>query len=419
MMKCMKGLGLLLAGVVAFTGCDREDPTSIGGVLIPDESVRTFEVILDADDFLVMDTAFSTFPPAQSNFIVLANSYEGVLSANELMRFRVSPIIGVPDSAGVIQVDSLPKLISGRLVVKFDTVASDRTGPVVLHLYRAGEMWDSTDVSWQNRTAGTPWVTPGGTRGALLDTATFATADSVVFDVDTATLAAWRDSTTQVPGVLLTAESPDVRLRGLTPTLFVNMQTSIGDTVVTVPVPPFVKRTIQDPVPPPSSSDPHVGGVPSWRTILQLDPDFENLEVPCPFSATCTVRLRDASIARAELLLQPVVSPPGFAPELPLTVLVYTLLPTPELPLVRSPLATGQGFTTISNGNFRTPGAPIAPIQITSYIRSVVTPADTTAFRTRYLTLMQGGTTTVGYGTFSAGPQLRLRLSVSQEIQLP
>lgn len=418
-MKGMKRLGLLLAGIVAFTACDREDPTGIGGVLIPDESVRTFEVILDASDFLVMDTAFSAFPPAQSNFITVANSFDGVLNANALARYRVTPIIGVPDSAGVIQIDSLPKLVSGRLLVKFDTVASARTGPVMLHLYRTGEAWDSTAVSWENRAAGTPWTTPGGTRGILLDTATFTTGDSVVFDVDTLTLRAWRDSTTQSPGVIITAESPNVRLRAATPELIVNMQTSIGDTIVTVPVPPFVTRVLFDPPVPAVSGDAHVGGVPSWRTILQLDPDFEDMEVTCPFSPTCRVRLGDASIARAELLLQPVLSPPGFAPELPLTVLVYSLLPTPELPLVRSPLATGQGFATISNGSFRTPGAAPAPIQITSYIRSLVTPADTTAFTTRYLTLLQGGTTTFGYGTFAAGPQLRLRLSVSQEIQLP
>jgi hypothetical protein len=418
-MKGRKRLGLLLAGIVALTGCDREDPTGIGGALIPDESVRTFEVILDANEFLVMDTAFSAFPPAQSNFVTIANSFDGALNANALARFRVTPIIGVPDSAGVIQIDSLPKLVRGRLYLKLDTVASARTGPVLLHLYRTGEAWDSTAVSWQNRTAGTPWATPGGTRGTLLDTVTLTTGDSVVFDVDTATLALWRDSTTQSPGVLITAESPNVRLRAATPTLAVDMRTSIGDTIVTVPVPPFVTRVLFDPPVPAVSGDPRVGGVPSWRTILQLDPDFEDIEVPCPFSPTCRVRLRDASIARAELLLQPAVSPPGFAPELPLTVLVYSLLPTPELPLVRSPLATGQGFATISNGNFRTPGAPVAPIQITSYIRSIVTPADTTAFRTRYLTLLQGGTTTFGYGTFAAGPQLRLRLSVSQEIQLP
>ena len=419
MRKSMKHLTLLLAGVIALGACDREDPTEIGGVLIPDESVRTFEVILDASDFLVMDTAFSAFPPAQSNFITIANTFDGALNANVLERFRVTPIIGVPDSAGVIQIDSLPKLVSGRLIVKFDTIASARTGPVLLHLYRAGEAWDSTAVSWQNRAAGTPWATAGGTRGVLLDTATFADGDSAVFDVDTATLRLWRDSTTQATGVLLTAESPNVRLRAATPFLFVDMRTSIGDTIVTIPVPPFVTRVIYDPPVPAVSGDPRVGGVPSWRTILQLDPDFEDMEVPCPFSPTCRVRLRDASIARAELLLQPALSPPGFAPELPLTVLVYTLLPTPELPLVRSPLATGQGFATISNGSFRTAGAPPAPIVITSYVRSLVTPADTTAFTTRYLTLLQGGTATFGYGTFSGSPQLRLRLSVSQEIQLP
>ena len=418
MMRRLKHVALLVAGLAAFTACDRETPTEIGGVLVPNESVRTFEVILDAADFLVMDTAFSAFPPSGAQFLTIANTFEGALNAHALMRFRVTPIIGVPDSAGVIRVDSMPTLVSGRIVLKFDSLATARSGPVLLHLYRAGETWDSTSVTWQNRSAGTPWATPGGTRGALLDTATLDVADSVVFDVDTATLRLWRDSTTQAPGVLLTAESQDVRLRAPIPLLVMEMRTSLGDTLVTVPTLPFVSRVIFDPPVPAVSSDPRVGGVPSWRTILQLAPDFEDQEVACPFSPTCRIRLSDASIARAELLLQPQASPPGFAPELPLTILIYSLLPTPALPLVRSPLALGQGFTTVSNASFRTPGAPI-PIAITSYIRSLATPVDTTAFTTRYLTLLQGGTPTFGYGTFSGSPKLRLRLSVSQEIQLP
>jgi hypothetical protein len=398
--------------------CDREDPTTIGAPLVENGAVRTFEIILDPSQYLVRDTAFSSFAAQPTDIMLLANTFEGVLSSNVLARYRVDPIIAITDTAGVIKVDSTPKLLRGRIIMKFDTVGSSRAGPVLLRLYRAAELWDTT-ATWRSRLPNVLWTTPGGTRGALIDTATYATGDSVVFRVDTLTLKQWRDSSATSPGVIVTVETPNTRLRATRPGLRVDYDPSFADTTVVVTTQPFSAKFISDPVVPPVSSDPRVGGSPSsFRSVIELRPDIANLVIPCPFTPTCRVRLKDASIAGAALLLQPVPTQPGFTPELPVTVLAYTLLPTPQLPLIRSPLGAGAGFQTFAPSSFRA-DQPETPLEITGFVRDFVAPIDTTTFNSRYLALLQGGTVTFGYASFRGQPRLRLRLSVAQEIQLP
>ncbi len=412
---------LSVVTLVALPACDREDPTAIGGPLVESGVVRTFEITLDASQFLVRDTSFAAFePPATIPFLILANAYEGALNANALARYRVDPFLGVVDAAGALKVDSAPKLQRGRIVLKLDTVASAYTAPVRLNLYEAGQAWDTATVTWTLASASTPWTTPGGTRGALLDSATFTGGDSVTFRVDTLTLARWRNPLVVNNGVLITVETPGTRLRLPKPILKIDYRSTLADTVVTQLLLPFAARFISDPPTPFAAADPRVGGAPlAYRAVLEVRPDLANVLVPCPFTTSCTVRLKDATIARADLLLEPVASPLGFAPELPVTILAYTLLPTPQLPLVRSPLGQPAGFQTVAPSSFRGTGAPVAALTLTTFVRELVSPIDTTTFNSRYIALLQGGTSTFGYATFRGQPRLRLRLSVAREIQLP
>lgn len=423
-MKAVARFALLAALTALIPACAKEDPTEIGASLVENGAVRTFEVTLDGSQYLVRDTAFAAFPPPLSSFFILANTFEGELNAHILAKFKVDPFYGVAGSGGTIIVDSVPRLQRGVVVLKFDTIASARNGPVLLRLYRAAETWDTAAVTWTvrqlNGTTPVLWFKPGGTRGALLDTATWSGGDSVVFRVDTATLKLWRDSAATSPGILITDEQSNSRLRTTMPVLRVYEKTTIGDSVVSVSATPFASRFISDPVPPFASTDPRVGGAPkAYRSVLQVRSDLNNISIPCPFTPTCHVRLGDATIASADILLQPVASPAGFVPELPLTVLAYTLAPTAQVPLVRSPLGVAAGFTTIAPGNFRNTGVAPAALNVTTFVRDIVAPIDTLTFQSRYLTLLPGGTATFGYGTFAAQPKLRLRLSVAQEIQLP
>ncbi|MEO5511674.1 MAG: hypothetical protein ABIS27_13665 [Longimicrobiales bacterium] len=418
----MKRFMFALLGVFAVAACDREDPTTIGAPLVENGAVRTFEVTLEASQFLVRDTSFSAFAPSPTiPFLILALNYEGALNAHALAKFAVDPFLGVTDAAGILKFDSTPKLQRGHIVLKFDTVATKITGPVLLRMYEAAEDWDTVGVTWRVRNeAGALWRVPGGTPGALLDTATYLGGDSVAFRVDTLVLARWRSKTEPNLGVLFTVASGNGRLRSARPTLRVAFRTTLSDTIVTQSTNPFVSRFISDPVVPITSGNTLVGGSPSsFRAVLEVRPDLASVVVPCPFSASCTVKLKNASIARADLLFEPIPSPAGFAPELPVTVLAYTLLPTPQLPLVRSPLGQGAGFITVSNADFRSTSPTVARLTVTQFVRELVQPVDSTTFKSRYLTLLQGGTATFGYATFRSQPRLRLRLSVAQEIQLP
>lgn len=415
---------LLALVALALPACDREDPTTIGAPLVENGAVRTFEYTLDASQFLVRDTAFSTFQPPFSSFLILAKSFEGSVNANTLLKYAVDPFVGVVNANGDVVVDSAPVLKRAVLVFSVDSLSSSYDGPVPLRLYRLAQTWDTAAATWTvrelNGTTPVLWATPGGTRGVLLDTATYVGGDSVVFRVDTMTIKLWRDSSATVGGALITAERPNTRLRIGRPVLRVDVKTSVGDTTVTQSSTPFAARFISDPLVPFSSPDPRVGGSPSaFRSVFQFRTDLPDITVPCPFTPTCRVRLKDASIASADLLLQPVASPAGFTPELPISILAYTLLPTAQLPLIRSPLGIGAGFITVGPSSFRGTAQPITPLNVTSFVRDIVAPIDTIAFNSRYLTLLQGGTPTFGYASFAGSPKLRLRLSVAQEIQLP
>jgi hypothetical protein len=417
-------LALIALFALALPACDREDPTTIGAPLVENGAVRTFEVTLDASQFLVRDTAFSSFPPPFTLFLIAANTFEGSVNAHEIFRFSVDPFVGVVNGDGEVVVDSTPKLERASLVFAVDTVASSYDGPVLMHLYRLAQTWDTAAVTWtvreMNGTTPVLWSQPGGTRGVLIDTATYVGGDSVTFRVDTATVKLWRDSALSTPGAMLTVERPNTRIRTGRPVLRVDFHTSIGDSTVTQSETPFALRFISDPPVPFSSPDPLVGGAPSaFRSVFEVRPDLADVTVPCPFTPTCRVRLKDASIAGADLILQPVASPAGFVPELPISVLAYTLQPTPQLPLIRSPLGFAAGFITVGPSSFRGTGQPATPLSVTTFIRDLVTPVDTTAFSSRYLTLLPGGTATFGYASFAGSPKLRLRLSVAQEIQLP
>jgi hypothetical protein len=430
MMSLMNRMTRLLPLLVLLSAaaCDREDPTTIGGPLVDNSVVRTFEVTLDASEFLVRDTAFAAFdPPISTPVFVVAKDFDGVFDATTLARVRVDPYLGIPDSSGVVTVDSTPQLQRGRLVLRIDTSASTVNGPVQLRLYGVREAWDTATVTWRTRSgtgdAALPWLAPGGSRGVLIDSLTYTEGDSVSFSVDTLTLAQWRSAPASEHGIMLTTESRGTRLRFSTPILRIDFLTSIGDSTITQSSLPYATRFISDPTPPAASSNPRVGGMPNaYRTVLELRPDLAELTVPCPLSQSCRVRLKDASIAGADLLLQSVPSPSGFVPGLPVTVLGYTLLPTAQLPLVRSPIggvSDPRAFTTFSPESFEEGTGTMKPLTITTFVRNLVAPIDTTTFNSRYLTLLQGGTPTIGYATFQTGPKLRLRLSVAQEIQLP
>jgi hypothetical protein len=421
----------VLFGLMIVSACTDEAPTEVGDDLLPSGEVRTFEVILDPALFLTYDTTFTGYTNTRNaSFTIIANKFEGVLDANSLFRFGQPPrIINVRNAAGTATVDSTPSYFAGRLVLRFDSVTSDAAPPVRFRAFQTTEAWDET-ATWTMRTdSGSveiPWTVPGGSPGASIDTATWIAGDTVVLRVDSATVAQWMDTTNAGRGALVVTETNGARVRLTGAVLRLSARSDIqADTVFNFDVAPIITNFIFNP-PPPPATELRVGGVPSWRTMLGIRSDVQNLTFPCPGLTNCLVRLTDAHLNRAELLLQPVKAPAGFLPEDTMFIQARTLLVSPGVPLERSPVGVdlcGAVVTCLQKGLaapefFKQPPAtaPVA-FDVTNYMVALLNenldPKDRPPLAMTLL--IPNEPTTFGFATFAQGPRLRLVLTAPVE----
>ncbi|HEX6560094.1 MAG TPA: hypothetical protein VF021_11545, partial [Longimicrobiales bacterium] len=299
----------LLTGVLAacaVAACATDNPTEVGGSLLSSGDLVTFEVILPATSFLVYDTSFSGYArPNILPYAYVAQQFEDALDAHELVRFSIPPaVVSVRNTSGTLVPDSAPKYFAGQLVLKLDTTLAGLSKPVSLRLFHTAEPWD-VSATWTNRidTTGvhTPWSTPGGTVGAAIDTATWAEGDSVVFHVDSAALALWRDTANSSRGAVIVSETNGSRLRVLSTVVHVSAHSSIRtDTVLTSDLVPTFRTFLFNPTLATPFSGVRAGSVPSWRTILQLRSDLRGMTFDCPAQVAgatpCSISLDSAHV---------------------------------------------------------------------------------------------------------------------------
>ncbi|HSJ15250.1 MAG TPA: hypothetical protein VK939_12590, partial [Longimicrobiales bacterium] len=371
----------------------------------------------------VLDTAFSGYGrPRNAVFSLLARDYEGVLTANVLARYEIPRTIVVRDTGSVLVVDSMPTPVGGHIVLLVDTVGSDFDGPLQIAAHALAEPWDPANATWiyRDSAAALLWAVPGGTPGAELATYTYTAGDSILLSLDSTALAGWRDTTDATRGVLVRMVDGTGRLRTTAPVLRVQQRSSLRDTVVTSFVSPTVRDFIYTPMLPTESSEIRSGGLPGWRTFLHFRSDLRDLIVSC--GPDCTGPLHSFEITRAELVLQPTAPLPGFRPEVAIAPTAHLGLVSPEVPLRRSLLGSAIGTVSelLEPERFADGAAPVF-IGLTDYLRLVVadSPDDPDFYRPEWLVLTPGAQTTFGFGTFAAGPRLRLVLSTAQENQLP
>ena len=411
------------AAALALCACVQEEPTSIGDVLLGGGEFVSVEVTLPASQFLLQDTSFSGYSkPAAANFVTVANKFENVVDANGLMRFSTYvSTISVRNAAGVIVADSAPKFTFGRMVVKFDTISTN-TKPTRLRLYRTAQF--DISATWTDRvdTVGSklPWQTPGGTRGASIDTATWAGTDSVVFTVDSATLRMWNDTTNKTRGVLIVSETPNSRVRIQSTVVHVNAQSSIRpDTAVTIDIVPSIRTFLINPTLPASSPDIRVGGVPSWRSILRLRPDLGTLKFPCNNGqAACTIALDSAHLTQAQLILKSARSPLGFLPEDTMFIEARSVVLSNAIPLERTPTGSQIGVSShIAPSLFALNGSGEVKINVTGFMRNLVNADAVVANKLLpYIALIQiPDASTQGFAVFDSAPVLRIVLTAALE----
>lgn len=427
----MKRWSWTLCTVLLAGACTQDSPTEAGSGLLPPDAIRTFELVLGPERYLQWDTAFGIYSYASDvDYSLIANQYDGVLNSRVLLRYPIPRTITLLDSAGVLRTDSMPIYFSGDVRLLVDTIASTEP-PADLNLYRTTEQWDRTSASWEYRVDSTgvriPWSVPGGSPGALIGSATWAEGDSTLVPVDSATIAIWADTSDATRGAVLGTATAGTRLRTVLPTLRLRARSTMNpDTVVEVTLAPS-RTFIFEPEQPESVGFPRVGGTPAWRTVLRLRERLDTVTVACPGVPGCTLRLGDVTINYAAMQLQPLPSPAGFAPELPLSIALHALLPSPLVPLPRSPLTgiVGAPAGSIPATSFIAPGAPVVEVAATDFIRLLFSTPDPDAdadeaYMPTHLGLLPAGSTrTFGFGTFATMPSLRMIVTISRELQLP
>lgn len=424
----LRALLALLAGTM-LGACTDENPIDIGNVVVPGGQASTFEVILEPEQWLDFDTAFSGYnTPWTSGLTLVASNYGGVTEVHTLTRFATPPSSITVDSAGTTKVDTLPRYFNGHIMLKLDTLRSRGAGTIAA--YRTTEPFDVTTANWTNRidsaTTKVPWQQPGGSRGALLGrVAREAGSDSIMIPLDSAmiaTLSAPDDSTRGVLFVLEGATGSDGALiRVLSSIMNLDAHSSIRpDTVVKVVVQDVGATILFQPVAGQVSAQPRISGTPAWRTIFQVSSLLERLDVPCP-GTNCRVPLANVSINKAELLLEPAPSPPGFLVEDSIGVEARTLVTAAGSPLARAPVGVvpiGRTANRIPRARFE-PNAPAAapvPLVITSFV--IATMTDTSSTKPRHLALLSDANTqsaTFGIAAFKERPRLRLILTITPE----
>ncbi len=433
MMHRITRFARMLAGIgfgLTLLACTDEDPTGIGGALLPAGDVETFEVILEPAQFLQFDTAFSGYAAAIdfASYQVMRR-FEGVVDANALFRYGALPTsLQVRDASGTVRADTLVRFPSGYLLLLVDTIRSRGTG--TFGVYRTAEEFDSRTATWTVRsdTGGVRrlWQTPGGTRGPLIGSVAWTSSmDSVTIPLDSAMIVVLTDTAVKSRGALITLDLASVptgaSLRLTSASLRLSGKSTIRpDTTVVVTLGPEASTFVFTPDPPTLSGAAAVSGVPAWRTAIGLREDLKNLMVPCPGTG-CTVRLSQAHINMAELLLRPTGSPAGFSPEDSIFVGAQTLLESPNVPLSRSPIGEAVGSIRQAIPRSRFSDADTGPevaLPITVLLTAIASDTATTAqgrIPRRLALLTSPQSATFGLASFRAGPRLRVVLTISTE----
>jgi len=354
-------LGLLALVTWSFLACQEELPTATGENLIPVEAV-TFKVVLPFEEFGSNLRVYGGYgSPAELPYGMVAHQYGGELDARTLIGLWPYPVAAtVRDTTGTSRPDSSLVFIGGRLVAKFDTIASVHDGAVELAVGALENAWHYASASWEVAVDTVldrqPWPEPGAGPVVPLGTATWdpVEGDSVVFELDSAAVAFWADTAGADRGLRLDALTEGVRLQNHTVRLFlVTRPSSNPDTLLDLLVQTRKRTFVYEPVLQTPESDLRVGGVPAWRTVFDIDFP-EALDGPPELCARveCPLVLRSPMVNAAVLSLTTAETPEAFRPSDSLRVDFRPVLEPDRLP--KSPL----GSSLISYSFY---GVPLAP----------------------------------------------------------
>jgi len=424
----------LLAALLG--GCSESPPIVGGDDLFPVQPL-TVEWVLPFDRFASDVRVVGGFGNPADVGVGLLTRSEG-FESRTLLRFSGFPSSAtLPDSLGVTRTDTNLTFIGGELLLRFDSVryAPAAAGPIPVRLHRLESgAWDPQTATWalavDTLGGARPWPQPGAGGGRLIAEGRWdrAAGDSLIIPVDSATIAAWGDTTQVGRGARLDAGADGVRLRVQSAALRLRTKASINrDTILALPVPTERLTFIYDPLPAPPTGELRVGGAPAWRTFFRVSLP-PRIEAPDPLCAqvTCPLELKPNQVVYAAVVLRSRAAPGPFQPVDSLSVDVRPVLDPDRFP--RSPL--GESFIPFGQRVAAdwfgvNAGRPVS-VPVTGLVRDLVrgetlsgeTPARAVALLAPLEPLSFEFTPFEGPGTAGA-PSLRILLTLLDGVRLP
>lgn len=431
---CRAGPAILAAGLLV--GCQDELPTSVAEERFP-QSPETVEVLIPFEEFGRDLQVFGGFgSPSDLPSGVVANEFGGALNARTLVRIGVYPNqITFRDSTGTERTETDPDFVGGRVVIRFDTLASVLTGPVGIAAGAIAAPWDPPTATWtlavDSLGVEEPWPEPGG--GPVTDLGTVewdpAIADSVLIEVDSAQVAAWDDRDDPTRGIRISTVVAGTRLKiDLVELRLDARPRARPDTLVTARARTETLTFVFTPMPGPPQGGFRFGGVPAWRSVFRIElPDSVSASAEVCARVQCPIPLNPDQISFAGVVMRTRSSPMGFEPVDTLRLQVRPVT-APEL-LPKAPLGPALG------GLF---GDPVAPelfgqnagarvtLGLTDFVQDLLEsredPDQEVANTLALLSAPEPGT--FGFGDFTGPgdpnpPVLQLIITLGTEVRLP
>jgi hypothetical protein len=430
---------MLLACAVtvgAVSACDEVLPTASSDGGLPGEPV-TVEVEIPWGDFAGNLEVFGGYSTAGSApRVYVAKEFGGTLDARALARFAPYPTSAtVVDSTGASRPDYDLTFLSGNLIVAIDVDQSRFSGPVNLAVAATEEAWDPRTATWEfavdTANDQRPWPEAGG--GAVTPLASTvwdpAAGDSVIFPLDSATIAAWGDTTAVARGVRLEAIDAGSRLQVRNLQLRLTVLPSIRpDTLIELPVGVASRTFIYTPSPAAPVDGMRIGGAPAWRSVLDVNMPA-TINGPPEFCAAvaCPHTLEAGQISFASLVLATRAPDVAFAPadSVRLDVRqVYDRSALPKAPVSASILPIGGGILLLPD-DFTTGGRQVE-IPFTNLARNLVDGVDARGnpVSNTLVLMVEQEPWSLGFAEFTGPgslipPYLRLVLTIGPGVGLP